>query len=116
MRGVGESEPMAMNKVLSGCAVRAALQIEQDSFQSKDAFENYIRDLRRPDIGDDANDMTEADYVLDLAEPGWPDSAQWCAIWVRIKDGGELTPREREQALHYYCTDDGDGVPEQFRF
>lgn len=101
-----------MNQVISGCAIRAALQIEQASFQSKAAFEKYIRDLRRPD---DADDMTEADYVLDLAEPGWPDSDKWCAIWIRIKDGGEMTPREREQALHYFCTDDGEEVPEQFR-
>ena len=104
-----------MSEVLSGCAIRAALQIERDAFQSKEAFEKYIRDLRRPDIGDDADEMSEADYVLDLAEPGWPDSDKWCAIWIRIKDGGELTPREREQAVHYFSTDDGDNVPAEHR-
>lgn len=104
-----------MNQVLSGCAVRAALQTEQAACLSKADFEKYIRDLRRPDVGTDADDLTEADFVLDLAEPGWPDSGKWCEIWIRIKDGGELTPREREQALHYYGTDDGDEVPEQFR-
>lgn len=104
-----------MAEVLSGLAVNLYLQKEKTACESKEAFQDYIRELRRPDVGDDANDLTEAEFVLDLAEPGWPDSGKWCEIWVRIKDVGELTPRERMSALHYFGTDDGDEVPEQFR-
>jgi hypothetical protein len=52
-------------------------------FETKDAFEEYIRAMRRPDIGDDADTMTEADFVSDLAETGWPDYRKWDVIWQR---------------------------------
>lgn len=92
-----------------------SVTVPRGATQTKAAFEAFIREYRRPDIGDDANDLTEADFVLDLAEDGWPDADLWCDIWMRIKDGGELTPREREQSVVYYRTEDGDDVPEQFR-
>jgi hypothetical protein len=104
-----------MSEVLSGCAIRAALQRERLACQSRAAFEEYIRELRRPDIGDEADELTEADFVCDLAEDGWPDYDKWLTIWCRLNDGGELTPREREQALHYYGTDDGDTIPPEHR-
>lgn len=104
-----------MNQVLSGCAVRAFLQKEQAACEGKAAFEEYIRELRRPDIGDDANDMTEADFLCDLAEPGWPDSGKWMPIYVRCHDGGEMTPQERMSALHYFGTDDGEEVRAEHR-
>lgn len=104
-----------MNQVLSGCAVRAFLQKEQAACENKAAFEEYIRELRRPDVGNDANDLDEAGFVLDLAEPGWPDSGKWNGIFVRLHEGGELTPQERMSALHYFGTDDGDEVRPEYR-
>lgn len=104
-----------MSEILSGCAVRAFIQKEQAACQTKAAFEEYIRELRRPDIGSDADEFTEADFVSDLAEDGWPDHEKWLDIHFRITTGGaELTPRERMCALHYYGTDDGDQVPQQY--
>ncbi len=95
-------------------ALRRAQEWRQAA-ASKSAFERYIRDLRRRDIGEDADGLTEADFLLDLAEPGWPDSGKWCAVWVRIKDEGELTPREREQALAYWHA--GEELPaKDYRF
>lgn len=88
---------------------------ERDCFLSKAAFETFIREFRRPDVGDDADTLTEADFVNDLAEDGWPDADIWLAIWCRLHEGGELTPREREQAVAYYRTQDGDTIPEEFR-
>jgi hypothetical protein len=70
---------------------------------TKAAFEQHIREMRRPDIGSDADELTEADFVLDLAEDGWPDHSAWTDIWVRLHEGGELTPRERKQALAYWA-------------
>lgn len=104
-----------MNQVLSGCAVRAFIQKEEAACQSKATFEAYFRELRRPDIGDDADEMTEKDFVCDLAEDGWPDSGKWLGTYSRLHDGGELTPRERLSALHYYNTDDGKEVPAEHR-
>jgi len=83
-------------------------------FDSKTAFEDFVREERRLFIGDDANSMTEQDYVCELAEDGWPDYEKWLDIWCRLNGGGELTPREREQAVAYYGTEDGDDVPEQY--
>jgi hypothetical protein len=82
-----------------------------DACQTKEAFLAYIRESRRPDIGDDANNLTEADFVLDLAEPGWTDSEKWNDIWWRVHNGSELTPREREQALAYWAS--GEDAPAQ---
>lgn len=82
---------------------------------NKQEFQAHIRKLRRHDIGDDADDLTEADFVCDLAEDGWPDHDLWIEIWVRLQEGGELTPREREQALAYYSCEDGDDVPAEHR-
>jgi hypothetical protein len=96
-------------EVLSGCAVRAVLQQERAACETKEAFETHIRELRRPHIGDDADALTEADFVSDLAEDGWPDHRKWLEIWVRLNDGGELTPREREQALAYWSA--GEDFP-----
>lgn len=87
---------------------------DAETFATKAAFETFIRQWRRGCVGDDADDLTEADFVLELSEDGWPDASEWCAIWCRIKDGGELTAREREQALAYWRTGDGDEVPDQF--
>ena len=69
---------------------------------TKQSFESHIRALRRPDIGDDADTLTEEDFVSDLAEPGWPDFCRWLEIWDGLQKGGELTPRQREQALAYW--------------
>lgn len=98
--------------VLSGCTVRAVIQIEKAACLDKASFEKYIRDMRRPDIGDDADTMTEADFVSDLAEDGWPDHRKWLMIWDRIFGGGELTAREREQALAYWAAGDDEPAPE----
>ncbi len=70
--------------------------------QTKLAFEEHFRDLRRPDVGDEANGYSELDMVIDLSEDGWPDACGWRTILSRIHDGGEMTPREREQALAYW--------------
>jgi hypothetical protein len=86
-----------------------------DTFLTKSAFEQFIRDFRRPDIGEDADTLTEDDFVSELAEDGWPDYEKWLAIFVRLHEGGELTPREREQALAYYKTEDSADVPADMR-
>lgn len=104
-----------MSEILSGCAVRAAIQETRIACQDKATFEAYIRAERRQFIGGDADALTEADYVSDLAEDGWPDCSKWLTIWARLFEGGELTPREREQALTYYATEDGDEVPKEYR-
>lgn len=96
----------------------AALEARQELapiFADKGRFQELIREMRRPDIGDEADCITEADIVSDLAEPGWPESGEWLGIYSRLHEGGELTPRERERALAYYRTDDGQDVPPQFR-
>lgn len=69
---------------------------------SKSSFETYIRELRRSDIGDDADTLTEEDFVTDLAEPAWPDFCRWQEILGELIKGGELTPRQRTQALAYW--------------
>jgi len=73
-----------------------------EHLQTKDAFERCIRDLRRPDIGDEADEMTESDFLLELSEDGWPDFCRWGRAWLRIENGGELTPEERRKALAYW--------------
>jgi hypothetical protein len=79
------------------------------SYATKEAFEAHIRVLLRPNIGDDADAYTEADFISDLAEDGWPDYRDWLNIWVRLHKGGELTPREREQSLAYWAA--GEDMP-----
>lgn len=74
-----------------------------DICQSKATFEAYIREFRRPDIGDEADEMTEADFILDLAEDGWPDHCRWSKIWCRVHEGGELTAEERRKSLAYWA-------------
>lgn len=69
---------------------------------SKASFEAYIREMRRPEIGDDADEWTEANLLCDLAEPGWPDSCRWSELWHAVDTGAELTPRQRMQALAYW--------------
>jgi len=78
-------------------------------------FEQHFRELRRPDIGSDADALTEADFVSELAEDGWPGHRHWLAIYSRLHDGGELTPRERAQALAYWAA--GEDEPSaEYRF
>jgi hypothetical protein len=79
---------------------------------SKADFERHIRELLRDNIGDDADTYSEADFVSDLAEDGWPDARAWLKIWVRLHEGGELTPREREQALAYWTAGENLPAPE----
>jgi hypothetical protein len=72
-------------------------------FETREAFEKHFRDYLRPYIGDDADQYSEADFVSDLAEDGWPDSAKWLEIWYSLHTTGRaLTPREREQAMAYH--------------
>lgn len=78
------------------------------TFATKSAFEAHIREFRRPDIGDEADELTEADFICDLAEDGWPDHEKWIVIWCRVHEVGELTPREREQALAYWAAGEDD--------
>lgn len=82
---------------------------------TKDEFVKHIRELCRPDIGDEADTLTEEEFICDLAEDGWPDYDKWLEIWNRLyTTGGELTVREREQALAYW--DSGEDYPsEEFR-
>ena len=50
---------------------------------------------------DDPELWTEDAITLELAEPGWPDANRWGRVWIRIKDGGELTEGERGAAIAY---------------
>lgn len=84
---------------------------ERMACESKSSFEEYFRELRRPDVGDEANELTELDMVTELTEDGWPDACGWMQIFMRIHDGGELTPREREQALAYW--EAGEELPDE---
>jgi hypothetical protein len=81
------------------------------AWDNKAAFEEHFRELRRPDVGDEANELTELDMVTELTEDGWPDACGWMQIFMRIHDGGELTPREREQALAYW--EAGEELPDE---
>jgi hypothetical protein len=72
------------------------------AWENKSEFEQHFREMRRSDVGDEADGYTELDMVTDLCEDGWPDACGWMQIFMRIHDGGELTPREREQALAYW--------------
>lgn len=79
------------------------------AWENKAEFEQHFRELRRPDVGDDADELTELDMVTELAEDGWPDACGWMQIFSRIHNGGELTPCEREQALAYWNA--GEDLP-----
>lgn len=81
--------------------------------ETKEAFEAHIRDMLRPDIGDEVNDYTELDYVNALSEDGWVDNEHWLAIWAECYETGrELTPDEREKALAYYAAGEDTPAPE----
>lgn len=67
-----------------------------------------MRKLYRPNIGSDADDMSEADFISDLAEDGWPDHDKWSVVWGRLHSGGEMTPRERECAVAQYMAGEDD--------
>lgn len=81
------------------------------AWESKADFEEHFREIRRPDIGDEAAELTELDMVTELTEDGWPDACGWMQIFMRIHDGGELTSREREQALAYWHA--GEELPDE---
>lgn len=87
-----------------------------DTFATKEAFTAFMREVVRPDRGDEADELLqESNFVCDLAEDGWPEYDLWLTILVRLYDGGELTSREREQAHAYYICPDGQDVPPEYR-
>ena len=74
---------------------------------TREAFESQA--IPKVFEGDNPAEYTEADVALELAEDGWPDHCRWQRVWIRIKDGGELSVSERESALAYIAA--GEAFP-----